>query len=634
MELESVLSELRVDWESVISENFDPVPLINSIHSEESAGAADFRNIYHKVEQAMNSMVENNFKAFNDSVLLYTKFHRINDNNIRWIGEQVLFYDEIICYDPEIDFDSKDIRRKLWMKKMCDVLREYRDILYNVERALSNKNHVHASSLLGQAFATYARYNLGRIRGLEKLGQRAKENRNAVISAICRSIEEFLRDENNIEYVRELEAIVSLSGLKSLDDYLHKNIKLVVLDEYRRILNDFGRFGEEMAMESVVQSILHTTNKMFFKFLRVSESGFKRSTENTDIEFFGVELASEMRFFNKEHKARAEEVFCELLKSTARLFAFENQQNLRDNSFDLSEIRDLINYADIFDKRFAVFEKLSPPSEEHLRLHTQLALPFRCAMEFLFLFAENMQYLDESLLKREFAKFLQDTISEKYFKQRNNEIERRMIFLLKDESNPYRVDRSGLLCFFKKISFDAIFYKKEQNDTHFLNFIFEIVARKLKILFFKIFGAEEKGSILASTGCSPRFQQVPPESGLLPQPVGHIAESSAMPHSCGDGRRGDVSAGPRLPPYRIDQFGEFQVGVADKIRADADVGVENLAGKGIGARRSHCVPLAGLHHPAHCVVAHIGCVPLGIVWLLLGLNCPLKAEWLECLVPH
>ena len=86
--------------------------------------------------------------------------------------------------------------------------------------------------------------------------------------------------------------------------------------------------------------------------------------------------------------------------------------------------------------------------------------------------------------------------------------------------------------------------------------------------------------------------------------------------------------------HRIDQFGELQMGVADKVRTDADIGVENLAGKGIGARRPHRVPLAGLYHPAHHVVAHIGRVPLGVVRLLLCHNRALKAERLECLIPH
>ena len=69
--------------------------------------------------------------------------------------------------------------------------------------------------------------------------------------------------------------------------------------------------------------------------------------------------------------------------------------------------------------------------------------------------------------------------------------------------------------------------------------------------------------------------------------------------------------------------------VANKVRADADICVIDLARVRIGARRSDGIAGAGHDHPAHRAVAHIGRVPFGVIRHLLDNNRVSETDFLE-----
>lgn len=62
--------------------------------------------------------------------------------------------------------------------------------------------------------------------------------------------------------------------------------------------------------------------------------------------------------------------------------------------------------------------------------------------------------------------------------------------MLKESGISYWAAQNGYLEFFNNLNFEYILYKKEFNDPEFFNFIFEVIGRKMKVLFFRIFGSE------------------------------------------------------------------------------------------------------------------------------------------------
>ncbi|KAI5183565.1 hypothetical protein PAEPH01_2951, partial [Pancytospora epiphaga] len=72
---QEVLKELRVDWENILSDDFNPLHLSLQIISS-SALASDFRDMYHQLENIMEQIIAVNFKGLSDSVLSYNEFNQ------------------------------------------------------------------------------------------------------------------------------------------------------------------------------------------------------------------------------------------------------------------------------------------------------------------------------------------------------------------------------------------------------------------------------------------------------------------------------------------------------------------------------------------------------------------------------
>lgn len=520
MNVESLLRELRVDWESTLSEDFDPIPLIKSLEDEHSTEASNFRNIYHKVEQVMERIIENNFKAFNDSILLFSKVHRINKENLENIDEQVRFCNDMLDADLNTDIDTTEIKRNMWLRGICEALKEQRALADGIDASLHNRNYVYASVLAKKVFDAYTKYKLSYIKSLETLFHRVCEKRVTIIACLCAEIERFVRNNNELEYIDNLNAIVSLDGLKALDNHLHTRISDVIQDMYKRIVGEYDKLHGEDQLNTTVQNILHTTNKIFVKLLNVASKGLDNSTEVIDSKFFETEIQSKFKIFNRSYESTVKEIVLKSLKNIVHLFSFPNTTLKRESNFDIDDISDFVNYTDIFDKRFPVAMRFSENVEKLTALHVHLAPPFGPTVDALFDFLENIQYLDESVLKTEFYAFLRTQIDERYFKQRNNRVERKLIFLLKEDSSSYCVDHDGYLEFFHKINFGYIFYKKECNELGFFDFVFEMIGRKLKVLFFKIFDKKATRDTLF-TGSS----EVMARAGILERLKEHAVSS-------------------------------------------------------------------------------------------------------------
>lgn len=292
MDIESVLRELRVDWENAISHDFDPVPLIQAIQNEGSTEASNFRNMYHKVEQAMEKIIEANFKAFNDSILLYSKVHKANTENLRKLGSQIDFCNQVITTNLDVNFDTKEIRRSKHIKWLCEVLKVYKELYENIERALLNRNYVYGSSLVKKMFDIHRTYKLERIKCLKVLFQKLCDKRVILINFLSEMLGSFVYDSKELEYISSLDALVSINGLKSLDQYLYKNIDAFFVAEYSCIISSYFQVPDEDPLKVTIQNIMHVTNKMYTKLLSLAASGLNNSTEVIDASFFEAEVES------------------------------------------------------------------------------------------------------------------------------------------------------------------------------------------------------------------------------------------------------------------------------------------------------------------------------------------------------
>ena len=77
MDLETIVKELKVDWDTILTEDYNPLQ-IAFLLNKGTISTTNFREMYHKLENAMEKIISLNFKGFSDSVLSYNKFYSQN----------------------------------------------------------------------------------------------------------------------------------------------------------------------------------------------------------------------------------------------------------------------------------------------------------------------------------------------------------------------------------------------------------------------------------------------------------------------------------------------------------------------------------------------------------------------------
>lgn len=81
-ELDIILKELRVDWEGICSDDFNPLHLGLRLERD-SVLASRFRDMFYRLESAMEKIIAANFKGFSGSIDGYSEFGRANKELIQ-----------------------------------------------------------------------------------------------------------------------------------------------------------------------------------------------------------------------------------------------------------------------------------------------------------------------------------------------------------------------------------------------------------------------------------------------------------------------------------------------------------------------------------------------------------------------
>ncbi|KCZ76351.1 hypothetical protein H311_02653, partial [Anncaliia algerae PRA109] len=122
MDIDQVIRELRVDWEDLISNDFNPIQYIKSLEKEDSVEANDFRNIFYKVEKVMEKIIEENYQVFNDSMLLFSTFYESNKKNLLNLENEIKFCDDILKIDTKNTLKIDEIKDLLWFDEYKNVI--------------------------------------------------------------------------------------------------------------------------------------------------------------------------------------------------------------------------------------------------------------------------------------------------------------------------------------------------------------------------------------------------------------------------------------------------------------------------------------------------------------------------------
>lgn len=345
---ESIIKELRVDWENVLSEHFNPLHLALRINTSSSL-ASDFRDMYHKLEFAMEKIIATNFKGFSDSVLSYNEFNRLNKQVIDSLQNII----DVSQQTKQEDFDIKNISSekdladfyKIKYSICCD-LQLVKQTLFEFEGTHDILKKAH---MVIECLDTIDNMDYIKIKGVDEYRKMIYEKYVDLVEEVNRKILDYVF-KNNLENIYYFKCTLVLGSLYELELYFKKNFKTYLFNEIENaIVTSYKATSTDLEdlCRKVAYKIGSIRNNMSVVISKV--------VKHFDIsDYKGVLTEKNKNFFGKEDNSFK---FCtdisyalEIIKSELDLFIskYSNFDQTDNLTFDMGCIVDTIKYDQIY----------------------------------------------------------------------------------------------------------------------------------------------------------------------------------------------------------------------------------------------------------------------------------------------
>lgn len=225
-EADLLIKELRIDNETLLSTEYNPLPQV----FQNKKSNSNYRNIYHRVEKIMESIINITYKGFSDSVLSYMEVYNLNLKNVTLLSEIKSRIDEI----TRTNFDIENIRNIFstteYLKIKCDITESLKDLNDTLEEYYNCTDLTEKCYKILKAKRIIKDNNLIKIEGIELLRNDILLEIEKFMIKVYSKLQEYIfRDE--IQYKELLRIVNVMNKFDDFDRYLNKNYtKYLVLD--------------------------------------------------------------------------------------------------------------------------------------------------------------------------------------------------------------------------------------------------------------------------------------------------------------------------------------------------------------------------------------------------------------------
>nr|XP_033333956.1 uncharacterized protein LOC117224868 [Megalopta genalis] len=166
-----LVKELRIDWETLLTENFNP--LKQSLENKKSNyKQSNYRNTYHKVQKVIDKIIEISYKGFSDSVISYMESYNytvkcLENIYIDNINTTLDILTNISVNDKELSENYEStayFRRK---NEICGILANIVGLYEKYLEHVTNKMYIEACSFARDIFDSIKSNELDIITGVK-----------------------------------------------------------------------------------------------------------------------------------------------------------------------------------------------------------------------------------------------------------------------------------------------------------------------------------------------------------------------------------------------------------------------------------------------------------------------------------
>lgn len=363
----TILKELRVDWENIVSDDFNPLALSLRIMGS-SALAADFRDMTHRLDTAMEAVVSTHFRGFSDAVLGYDTFRTANTDGLSALariseGSRAVHTEDLGLSDLTAAKGGRDAAASKHM--LCRGIREVRTI---ATEGFEDKTLVDKASAVVQALDLIDCRDYVRIKGIDEFRKTIYSKYTVLVSEANARVLNFVFN-GSFEDIRFFECVAILGSLPALEIAFSQHFHSRVFRAVESIISSFAQKGttvENLCMSvskkflSIRKNMATVSDLVARRFETDASTGtFAVRGGDTPCSFFG-RCSSPFRFCTDG------DFVCTQLISELELFINAYSGNDQEvPGFHLEWIVDDIDYGSVYGPGYAITNHLCKGGDLH-----------------------------------------------------------------------------------------------------------------------------------------------------------------------------------------------------------------------------------------------------------------------------
>lgn len=445
---DSLLRELRIDWETLITGDFNPLKqALRNMNSP--ADASSFRNLFHKMEKVMEDIIEKSYKGFSDSVLSYMESYKLNkrcSDSILSISKAV---EGLLAMRIGVDDMTKEYDNAQFFEikhGLCVALGEIKrcfDEVCNLKSSVEKEGDGEdvGARLLEAVKRSSRIYEVIDENKLISIGciERFKEEVDAevldLMNLIYRRLDRYVF-YNRSEYQEDFRCVMLLDGLEELEKYQMTSFEREYSILIESIIKDVSRKVQEKKLEKLVEKLMGRTQMVIRNFnnlRKMVDTTFEDLDARTK-DFFGEERAA-LRIYSPGGEKVIEEMVQKVMERFVLEYTEEPEKHFNKENFRVENFVDDIDYASVFENKYLIHEKMVQASD----YQTILYGPFTkiCAPTI-----DTAVFMRRCAFSDAMRMYLERFLDEKYIKERINGVKRKILYLLNDDEC-YRSDYSN-----------------------------------------------------------------------------------------------------------------------------------------------------------------------------------------------
>ncbi|CAD25558.1 similarity with WD-repeat proteins [Encephalitozoon cuniculi GB-M1] len=502
-EVDLLLREIRIDWETLITEDFNPLKQALK-NKNSSVDASNFRNLFHKVEKAMEEIIEKNYKGFSDSVLSYMESYHLNVQCYDSIQEISRTTEELSGMKMEVKDMIKeydDVRVFEAKQKICLVLLEIRRnfnefcaIRDMVESDVKNnaENRGMSPKLLEAAKKIRAIYDLVDENRLEELGCIKKFRGDVDLEAgdfmklVYGRINRFVF-YNECEYQDDFRCVVVLDTLRDLEKYQADSLEEEYFKVVESVIEEVGKKTTENQAETLAKMIAGRTGmvirnfKTLFEMAETSFEGLHEKSKN----FFGEEEPV-LRIYSPQCQETVESATNKILRKLVLEYVEDPERRRCEGVFKAENFIGNIDYSSVFESKYLIHEKMTKITELQTVFSGNFTRILSSGMEMAI-------YMEKYTASSEMKRYLRNLLDERYVKQKESQVKKQIAYLLNNDEwhrNDYSSNRLSFYSNYRGLIAEFSSYPELCNISTISDFLDGFFEKKLGGHFENMFKSD------------------------------------------------------------------------------------------------------------------------------------------------